>query len=79
MEDLKGGDLKKNAQIAEEILNGKKGPKRDIVVLNAGCALYTAGKVKNISEGIKLAEKSIDTGKALDKLDALKEFTHSAL
>lgn len=79
LEDLKGGDLKKNAQIAEEILNGKKGPKRDIVVLNAGCALYTAGKVKNISEGIKLAEKSIDTGKALDKLDALKEFTHSAL
>ncbi len=79
LEDLKGGDLKKNVQIAEQILNGQKGPKRDIVVLNAGCALYTAGKAKNISEGIKLAEKSIDTGKALDKLDALKEFTHSAL
>lgn len=79
LEELKGGDIKKNVQIAEEILNGKKGPKRDIVVLNAGCALYTAGKAKNISEGIKAAEKSIDTGKALDKLDALKEFTHSAL
>ena len=79
LEELKGGDLKKNVQIAEEILNGKKGPKRDIVVLNAGCALYTVGAAKNISEGIKLAEKSIDTGKALDKLDALKEFTHSAL
>lgn len=79
LEELRGGDLKKNVQIAEEILNGQKGPKRDIVVLNAGCALYTAGKAKNISEGIKLAEKSLDTGKALDKLDALKEFTHSAL
>ena len=79
LEELKGGDFKKNVQIAEEILNGKKGPKRDIVVLNAGCALYTVGAAKNISEGIKLAEKSIDTGKALDKLDALKEFTHSAL
>ena len=79
LEELKGGDLKKNVQIAEEILNGRKGPKRDIVVLNAGCALYTAQAVKNISEGIKLAEKSIDTGKAIDKLDALKEFTHSAL
>lgn len=78
-EELKGGDLKKNVQIAEDILSGKKGPKRNIVVLNAGCALYAAQAAPNIAEGIKLAEKSIDSSRAIDKLDALKEFTHSAL
>ena len=78
-EQLKGGDIKKNVAIAEGILQGKKGPQQDIVVLNAACGLYVAQKAKNIAQGIKLAGESIDAGQALDKLEALKEFTHSAL
>ncbi len=78
LEALQGGDLKINVRIAEEILKGKKGPPRDIVVLNAGCALYVAQKAKTIAQGLQLAEKSIDSGQAWEKLDALKEFTHAS-
>lgn len=74
--DLKGGDLNVNAGIVLDILKGVSGPKRDIVVLNAACALYTAEKVANISDGIALACDSIDSGKALKKLDELKVFTN---
>ena len=75
-EDLEGGDLTVNVRIFEDILNGHKGPRRDIVVINAAYALYTAEKVKNITDGITLAQKSIDSGKAWRKLDDLKEFTN---
>lgn len=74
--DLKGGDVKTNAQIILDILSGTSGPKRDIVLLNAACALYTAQKVKSIDEGIVLAKSSIDSGKALQKLEDLKMFTN---
>jgi anthranilate phosphoribosyltransferase len=75
-EDLHGGDLGENIQIVKEILKGKKGPKRDIVLLNAAYALYAAEKVKNISEGLKMAEESIDSGKAKAKLENLIKFTN---
>ncbi|MBI5150608.1 MAG: anthranilate phosphoribosyltransferase [Candidatus Omnitrophica bacterium] len=75
-EDLQGGDLAANVRIFEDILNGHKGPKRDIVVINAAYALYIAEKVKNITDGITLAQKSIDSGKAWRKLDDLKQFTN---
>lgn len=75
-EDLKGGDLKTSIGIVHDILGGKQGPQRDIVVLNAAYALYAADKVRNISDGIKLACESIDSGKAKEKLEALKEFTN---
>jgi len=78
LENLRGGDASTNSRIALEILKGKKSAKRDIVVFNAACALYIAEKVKAIPDGIKIAEDMIDTGKALDKLEALKEFTHYA-
>jgi len=74
-EDLKGGDLGTNAQITMAILEGEKGPKRDIVVLNAAYALYTAEKVKDINAGIAMANDALDSGKALDKLNKLKDFT----
>jgi anthranilate phosphoribosyltransferase len=73
---LRGEGLEDNVMIAVDILNGQKGPKRDIVLVNAAYALYTVGKVKNINEGVALAEVSIDSGKALEKLNQLKEFTH---
>ncbi len=73
-EDLKGGDLKTNIGIVNDILNGNQGSHRDIVVVNAAYALYAAEKVKNISDGIRLACESIDTGKARGKLESLKAF-----
>jgi len=70
--DLKGGNAEDNAKIIRNILEGKeKGAKRDIVCLNAGAAFYLAGKANTIKEGISLANKVIDTGKALEKLEKL--------
>ena len=68
---LLGGNKEENAQIITNILKGEKGPKRDIVVLNSACALFVAGAVKNIKDGIKLAEESIDSGKAQKALENL--------
>lgn len=77
-QDLEGGDLATNVRIFTSILDGKKGSQRDVVVINAAYALYVAEKVKNINEGIALAENSIDSGKAWKKLNDLKEFTNRA-
>ena len=74
--DLKGKDVSFNAKLALDILNGKKGPQRDIVILNAGAALYAADIAKNIKAGIKMAKESIDSGKAKAKLEALKRMTN---
>ena len=75
--ELRGGDAKQNAQIILSILSGKeKGAKRDVVVLNSAFALVAAGKAKDVNEGIKLANESIDKGYALDKLELLKKYTN---
>lgn len=76
LKDLAGGSAQDNAAIAMAILQGEKGKPRDIVVINAGCAIYTADKAKSIKEGIKLAKDSIDSGQALRKLEELKEITN---
>jgi len=73
--ELLGKDVNDNVRIALSILGGEKGPKRDIVLLNAGCAIYAADKASSIEEGIKLAELSIDSKAALKKLEMLKEFS----
>lgn len=74
LKELQGGDGKANAQITKDILSGKeKGPKRNIVLLNAGATLYAGGMCSSIEEGIKLAEKTIDSGKAASIIDALVE------
>lgn len=62
--EVMGGNAEQNAGLIKEIIQGKKGPKRDIVVLNSAYALYVASAVTTIKEGIKLAEESIDSGKA---------------
>lgn len=76
LEDLKGGSVTENGRILLDILNGKAGPKRDIVVLNAAAAIYAADKAGSIKEGIAKANKSIDNQKALDKFNLLKEFSN---
>lgn len=74
--DIIGGDSKDNAKIIMDIFNGVKGPKRDIVVLNAAAALYVGKAAQSIKDGIKMAEEIIDSGKALNKLNELKELSN---
>ncbi|MBI3379915.1 anthranilate phosphoribosyltransferase [Candidatus Gottesmanbacteria bacterium] len=62
--EIKGGDAKRNAEIIKDIMKGKNGPCKDIIVLNSAVGLYVAGKVKNIGEGLKFAQKSIEEGNA---------------
>jgi anthranilate synthase/phosphoribosyltransferase len=74
--DIVGGSAKDNAAITLDVLKGKTGPTRDIVLLNAGCALYVGNRAESIKEGIALAALSIDSGMALAKLNELKEITN---
>jgi anthranilate phosphoribosyltransferase len=74
--DFRGGDAQENAAIVRGILEGQRGPKRDLVLINAAAALMVADKVSSLQEGICMAEASIDTGAALAKLDALREFSN---
>ncbi len=76
-EDLEGGSPDENAKITRAILKGEKGYKRNAVLMNAGAAFYIAGKAENIQEGIKLAEKIIDSGKALETLEKLIEISNT--
>jgi anthranilate phosphoribosyltransferase len=74
--DLLGGDAPTNAGILRGILMGDiRDAKRDIVLLNAGAAIYVGGKANDIAEGIKLAGEAIDNGSALAKLDGLIAFS----
>ena len=74
---LTGGTPAENAEITKAILKGEeKGPKRQAVCLNAGAALYIAGKAASIEEGVKLAESLIDSGVALKKLEEFVEETN---
>lgn len=69
-QDIEGGEPEYNAQISRAILSGElTGPKRDVVLLNAACGLYVAGKAECIQDGIAVAAELIDTGKALEKLE----------
>jgi anthranilate phosphoribosyltransferase len=74
-EDLAGGAPATNAAIMSSILRGEKGPKRDVVVVNAAAALVAAGAAEDLQQGIKKAENVIDDGFAAAKLDALVEFS----
>lgn len=73
--DLSGGDPAENAAITHAILSGEKGPKRDIVCLNAAAAIVAGGKADKIKEAFALAEESIESGEALRKLEGLIEAT----
>lgn len=76
LDDLRGGEVKDNVRITEEILKGASGPRRDIVLLNAGCAIYAADKAASIKEGIEQARASIDSRAALHKLELLREVSN---
>lgn len=72
LKDLSGGDSSENAEIIMKILQGEKGPKRDIVLLNSAAALVVCAIAKDFKDGIKKAAESIDSGAALNVLEKLK-------
>ena len=66
--DLKGGDAVENAAIVRAILDGRGGPPRDVVLLNAGAALFVAGRAESVRDGIAQAGRAIDSGAAASTL-----------
>lgn len=76
--ELQGGkDNAQSAELMKNVLQGKKGPRRDISLMNSGAALYAAGVEEDISAGIKQASDCIDSGKALAKFHEFVAFTQS--
>jgi anthranilate phosphoribosyltransferase len=75
LNDLLGGSIQENVKIVQDLLAGEPGARRDIVLLNAGCAIYAADKADTIAKGIELAQESIDSKAALEKLKQLKEYS----
>ncbi len=75
LEEIKGGDANRNAEIILSVLGGEKTARRNIVLLNAAAAIVVGNKVNDFQEGIRLAAESIDSGAALSKLQRLIEFT----
>lgn len=73
LEELITSSIEENAECALDILKGSDGPRRNIVLLNAGAAIYVGGKADSLQQGIVAAQTSIDTGKALEKLNLLRE------
>ena len=77
IKELAGGNAEVNAGILLSILKGEKGPKREVVLMNAAPALVAAGKAKTLQEGLAIAEESIDSGTALSRLDRLREMSNA--
>jgi anthranilate phosphoribosyltransferase len=77
LDEISGGDVAANAYIIRDILAGKKSPRKDVVLLNAAAALLAAGKVDHLADALPLASKSIDSGAASEKLQALVRFTNT--
>lgn len=75
--DLRGGDAARNSEIARCLLNGARGPHRDIVLVNSSAALVACGQAADFHEGMRMAEQSIESGAALRAQQHLAEFTHS--
>ena len=78
LEELHGGNPDESAAIVRGVLESKKGPPRDVVLLNSGAALYVSGTAATIHDGIRLAAVSIDSGKARQKLAELVEMTNAS-
>jgi anthranilate phosphoribosyltransferase len=74
-EELTGGTPDRNAETTRRILEGERGPRRDLAVLNAGAAVYVAGRADSLEDGVRAAEAAIDDGRAADVLERLVELT----
>lgn len=76
--EIQGGDAKQNSEIILGVLRGERGPRRDVVLLNAAAAFVASSRVSDLRDGVKLAAESIDNGEALNKLKRLIEFTNQS-
>lgn len=76
-DDLTGGNADENAAIVVRILEGVKGPQRDIVLVNAAFAILAAGAASTLEEAYRLAVESVESGRALARLEALRSFVPS--
>jgi anthranilate phosphoribosyltransferase len=74
-EHLAGGTPDRNAETTRRIFDGEAGPQRDLAVLNAGAAIYVAGRADTLEEGVRAAEAALDDGRAAATLDRLVEMT----
>ena len=73
LQSLAGGSVEENADTMTEVLKGASGPRRDVVVANAAGGIVAGGKAADLREGVQLAQGSIDSGRALEKLELLRE------
>ena len=76
-EALKGGDAAVNAEIVRGVLAGKKGPARDVVLLNAAAALFVAGAVRSVRDGVARAVEAIESGAAQTTLDTMARLSQA--
>lgn len=76
-EALRGGAVQENVRTTEAILSGEQGPRRDVVLLNAAAALLVGGQAESLRDAYHLAAKAIDSGRAREKLESMREFTRS--
>lgn len=74
-DELAGGTATENAVIIEDVLAGKKGPARDVVLLNASAVFMVSGMASNWKEGVALASESIDSGRAAEVLEKIRSFS----
>lgn len=77
LDDLRGGTVDENAALMHSILAGTPGPQRDVVLMNAAAVLLAGDRVANLKQGLDLAKEVVDSGRALNKLEKLIEFSHS--
>jgi anthranilate phosphoribosyltransferase len=77
LEEIRGGDARQNSRIILEVLEGSRGPRRDVVLLNAAAALVASSRASRFIEGVALAADSVDSGRARAKLERLIEFTNA--
>ena len=77
--DLRGGDAAFNAGVIRSVLEGERGARRDIGVLNAAAALMVAGRVDDLESGVVRAAEALDSGRAVRVLDALVATSQDAL
>jgi anthranilate phosphoribosyltransferase len=75
-DDLIGGDAEENAKITIEVLEGKKGPKRDITIMNSAAALITADQASDLKEAAAIALEAVDSGAAIKKLEEIREVSN---
>jgi len=75
LDQIKGGSASENAGHLVNVLEGKKGARRDVALINAAAALMVAGRAKDFEEGLGSAAESVDSGRAKQKLERFLEFT----